>query len=49
MIGNSVDDKPLVGKMDTNKRIYIGAGFTGHGMPYCFSCGKHIAELINND
>jgi glycine/D-amino acid oxidase-like deaminating enzyme len=46
ILGFSKDCNPLIGPMQTRPGEYLAAGFTGHGMPYCFLAGKHIAEMI---
>lgn len=44
------DEFPFVGNMSKfgRKNLYILAGFTGHGMPRIWSCGKYVANLIND-
>ena len=43
ILGFTKDGKPLVGRvleLDPSGRIFVGAGFCGHGMPVCeFSHG----------
>ncbi|OLY79363.1 putative oxidoreductase OrdL [Smittium mucronatum] len=52
IMGFSDDNVPYVGKVvtrsgNTLEGQYILAGFTGHGMPKCFRCGREIARLIS--
>lgn len=50
VLGFTVDGKPLVGELPatlhSGSRVLIGAGYCGHGMPYCFAVGRHLVELI---
>ncbi|PVU86491.1 hypothetical protein BB559_006494 [Furculomyces boomerangus] len=51
IMGFSDDTLPYVGEVvtrsgETLEGQYILAGFTGHGMPKCFRCGREIARLI---
>ncbi|OMJ11046.1 putative oxidoreductase OrdL [Smittium culicis] len=51
IMGFSDDNVPYVGEVVTRSGHaltgqYISAGFTGHGMPKCFRCGREIARLI---
>ena len=29
--------------------VYVCGGYNGHGMPWCFSCGRAMARLIHFD
>lgn len=42
------DEFPFVGDLSPfgRKNMYIIAGFTGHGMPRIWSCGKFVAGLL---
>ena len=50
ILGFTRDGHPLVGRLPCTltegSSVFIGAGFCGHGMPYCFSVGRHLVELI---
>ncbi|PVV04447.1 hypothetical protein BB560_001056 [Smittium megazygosporum] len=53
IMGYSDDLHPFIGPVvQSNSEIvpgqYILAGFTGHGMPKCFRCGREIARLISS-
>jgi len=49
IMGFSVDGYPIVGEFEDN--LYIGCGFSGHGMPRCFKVGKDLASIMlkNNE
>ena len=41
--------KPLVGPMpgaEHGGRVYVGAGYCGHGMPTCSGVGKALAQQM---
>ena len=44
IMGFTIDCKPIVGKLpqDERSRVFISAGFNGHGMPVCFWSSKYI-------
>lgn len=46
ILGFSKDKNPLIGPLTSRPGEYIAAGFSGHGMPYGFLAGKHIAGMI---
>jgi len=55
IMGWTPDYHPLVGELprgwDAGNGIIIGreyilAGYSGHGMPICFLCGRSIAQMI---
>jgi glycine/D-amino acid oxidase-like deaminating enzyme len=47
IMGFSRDDKPWVGRVPGEKDgIYMAAGFTGHGMPNTWLCGKAVARMV---
>lgn len=48
IMGFSQDGWPIVGTLPGHPREFVAAGFTGHGMPVCFGCGKAVAELIHH-
>ncbi|KAJ3102611.1 hypothetical protein HDU97_000395 [Phlyctochytrium planicorne] len=46
IMGWSVDGLPYVGAVpDVEGRQWIAAGYSGHGMPRAFLCGKAVAEM----
>lgn len=45
-MGFSRDDKPWVGPLPGNESTYMAAGFTGHGMPNTWLCGKAVATMV---
>lgn len=47
IMGFSQDGWPIVGTLPGHPREFVAAGFTGHGMPVCYGCGKAVAELIH--
>ncbi|KAI9494563.1 FAD dependent oxidoreductase [Zychaea mexicana] len=52
VMGFTKDRMPLLGSVEhitgssKNKGQYVAAGFTGHGMPRTFLCGRAIAQLL---
>ncbi|KAI8139750.1 FAD dependent oxidoreductase [Fennellomyces sp. T-0311] len=54
VMGFSRDRLPILGNVEyitgssKNKGQFIAAGFTGHGMPRTFLCGRAIAQLLAN-
>ncbi|KAF2770654.1 DAO-domain-containing protein [Teratosphaeria nubilosa] len=46
IMGFSRDDLPWVGAMPHHPGLYISAGFTGHGMPNTWLCGKTVALAV---
>ncbi|KAK5170699.1 uncharacterized protein LTR77_005289 [Saxophila tyrrhenica] len=49
IMGFSRDELPWVGAVPSRPGLYISAGYTGHGMPNAWLCGKHIGLLVNRD
>lgn len=49
VMGYSSDRLPRVGAIPGRSGMYIMGGFTGHGMPQIFLCGKGMAEILVND
>lgn len=48
-MGYSSDRLPRVGAIPGRSGMYTMGGFTGHGMPQIFLCGKGMAELLIHD
>ena len=46
-MGFSRDSHPWVGELPGSANVYIAAGYTGHGMPNTWLCGKYISILVN--
>ena len=49
VLGFTLDGKPLVGAMPKsayNGRVFVGAGYCGHGMPTCSGVGKALAQQM---
>ena len=52
ILGFTKDGKPLVGRvleLDPLGRIFVGAGFCGHGMPVCESSISHDHATCADD
>jgi glycine/D-amino acid oxidase-like deaminating enzyme len=45
IMGFSRDNKPFVGPVPTHPGVFISAGYTGHGMPNAWLCGKAAATM----
>ena len=48
-MGFSRDELPWVGPLPEKPNIYISAGYTGHGMPNAWLCGKAVALMVSKD
>lgn len=48
-MGYSSDRLPRVGPIPGRPGMFIMGGFTGHGMPQIYLCGKAIAKFLLND
>ena len=49
VLGFTLDGKPLAGAMPGEAhggRVYVGAGYCGHGMPTCSGVGKALAQQM---
>ena len=46
IMGFSRDEHPWVGPVTDKPGLYIAAGFTGHGMPNTWLCGKAVALMV---
>jgi len=49
IMGFSRDDLPFVGPVPGHDGVYISAGYTGHGMPNAWLCGKAVASMVEQD
>uniref|UniRef100_A0A7S0W0Y2 FAD dependent oxidoreductase domain-containing protein n=1 Tax=Hemiselmis tepida TaxID=464990 RepID=A0A7S0W0Y2_9CRYP len=47
VLGFSKDGQPLVGKIPGRAKVWVCAGFGGHGMPACLACGRAAARLVH--
>ncbi len=47
-MGFSRDELPWVGELPNKPNLYMAAGFTGHGMPNTWLCGKAVAGMVQN-
>lgn len=45
-MGFSRDDHPWIGPVPDMPNLYIAAGYTGHGMPNTWLCGKAVAAMV---
>jgi hypothetical protein len=48
-MGYSRDEHPWVGPVPGKSGLFISAGYTGHGMPNTWLCGKAVAKMIEAD
>ncbi|KAG9834174.1 FAD dependent oxidoreductase, partial [Aureobasidium melanogenum] len=46
IMGFSRDSLPWVGEVPDHKGIFVAAGYTGHGMPNAWLCGKSVATMV---
>ena len=46
IMGYSRDEHPWVGQVPDKPNLFVSAGFTGHGMPNTWLCGKAVAEMV---
>jgi glycine/D-amino acid oxidase-like deaminating enzyme len=46
IMGFSRDDLPWVGQVPNSAGLFVVAGYTGHGMPNAWLCGKSIASMV---
>ena len=49
MLGFTLDGQPLAGAMPSaayHGRVFVGAGYCGHGMPTCSGVGKALAQQM---
>ena len=45
-MGFSRDTLPWVGQLPSSPGCFLLAGYTGHGMPNAWLCGKAVAEMV---
>ncbi|EMC94022.1 hypothetical protein BAUCODRAFT_36493 [Baudoinia panamericana UAMH 10762] len=45
IMGSSRDERPWVGPVPDQDGVFLAAGYTGHGMPNTWLCGKAVAEM----
>ena len=45
-MGYSADRLPRVGPVPRRRGVFVMAGFTGHGMPQAYLCGKGLAKMV---
>lgn len=46
IMGFSRDEVPWVGPVEGKEGVFVSAGFTGHGMPNTWLCGKAVAGMV---
>eukprot|EP01113_Clastostelium_recurvatum_P043181 TRINITY_DN7098_c0_g1_i2.p1 TRINITY_DN7098_c0_g1~~TRINITY_DN7098_c0_g1_i2.p1 ORF type:complete len:421 (+),score=101.30 TRINITY_DN7098_c0_g1_i2:80-1342(+) len=46
IMGFTQDHLPIVGELPSSPHEYIAAGYSGHGLPFTFGCGRAIAWMI---
>ncbi|KAI4721287.1 FAD dependent oxidoreductase [Aureobasidium sp. EXF-10727] len=49
IMGFSRDGLPWVGQVPEFKNVFVLAGYTGHGMPNAWLCGKSVATMVLAD
>ncbi|KAI4730477.1 FAD dependent oxidoreductase [Aureobasidium sp. EXF-10728] len=49
IMGFSRDGLPWVGRVPEFKNVFVLAGYTGHGMPNAWLCGKSVATMVLGD
>ena len=47
--GTTNDDLPLVGSLPENERVWVAAGYSGHGNVPGFACGRLVARALIGD
>ncbi|KAL1918578.1 uncharacterized protein VTP21DRAFT_2600 [Calcarisporiella thermophila] len=48
IMGFTAAELPFVGPMPGLDGQWLGAGYTGHGMPLCFAVGKRLAKMVES-
>jgi glycine/D-amino acid oxidase-like deaminating enzyme len=48
IMGFSRDDMPWVGPIPNYPGVFLAAGYTGHGMPNAFLCGKAVSVMLQS-
>ncbi|KAK6005055.1 hypothetical protein QM012_007834 [Aureobasidium pullulans] len=46
IMGFSRDSLPWVGEVPNYRGVFVAAGYTGHGMPNAWLCGKSVATMV---
>jgi glycine/D-amino acid oxidase-like deaminating enzyme len=46
IMGFSRDNLPWVGEVPSSPGVFVVAGYTGHGMPNAWLCGKNVAAMV---
>jgi glycine/D-amino acid oxidase-like deaminating enzyme len=46
IMGFSRDNLPWVGEVPSSAGVFVLAGYTGHGMPNAWLCGKSVATMV---
>jgi len=49
IMGFSRDNLPWVGEVPGHEGVFVAAGYTGHGMPNAWLCGKSVATMVLGD
>ncbi|CAD0081706.1 unnamed protein product, partial [Aureobasidium vineae] len=49
IMGFSRDNLPWVGEVPDHEGVFVLAGYTGHGMPNAWLCGKSVATMVLGD
>lgn len=47
IMGFSRDNLPWVGEVPSSAGLFVLAGYTGHGMPNAWLCGKSVAAMVS--
>ena len=47
IMGFSRDNSPFVGPVPARPGVFVSAGYTGHGMPNAWLCGKAVATMVS--
>lgn len=46
VMGYSRDERPYIGPLPGHEGLFLAAGFTGHGMPNTWLCGRAVADMV---
>lgn len=49
IMGFSRDNLPWVGAAPETRNLFVLAGYTGHGMPNAWLCGRAVATMVRED
>ena len=47
--GTTADLLPLVGPLPENERVWVSAGYSGHGNVLGFACGELVGRALAGD